>query len=127
VALRVSPGVLERLEQVGGPRVSLDRVLQGAGVAFGETIADPDASSPNAPVVARWARRVLARGLSCIDARARRILTLRWGLDGAPPLTCAEVGRRLDLSGARVRQIEKAAFHRLRRRPDLEKLLGALD
>jgi RNA polymerase primary sigma factor len=126
-ALRVSPEVLERLERVGGACVSLDRESQATGFAFGETIADPDAPSPNAPVVTRWARRVLARGLSCIDARARRILTLRWGLGGAPPMTCAEVGRRLDLSGVRVRQIEKAAFHRLRRRPDLEKLLGALD
>jgi DNA-directed RNA polymerase sigma subunit (sigma70/sigma32) len=42
-------------------------------------------------------------------------------------MTCAEVGRRLGLSGARVRQIEKAAFDRLRGHPDLEKLLGALD
>jgi RNA polymerase primary sigma factor len=126
-ALRVSPEVLERLERVGEACVSLDRVSQATGFAFGETIADPEAPSPDAPVVTRWARRVLARVLSCIDVRARRILTLRWGLGGAPPMTCAEVGRRVGLSGGRVRQIEEAAFDRLRRRPDLEKLLGALD
>jgi RNA polymerase primary sigma factor len=126
-ALRVSPEVLEHLEQVGGACVSLNGVSQTTGVAFGETIEDPDASSPDAPVVTRWARRVFARELSCLDARARRILTLRWGLGGAPPMTCAEVGRRLGLSGVRVRQIEKTAFDCLRGRPDLEKLLGALD
>jgi RNA polymerase primary sigma factor len=126
-ALRVSPEALERLGRVVRACASLDRVSRETGVAFGETIEDPDAVSPDTPVVTSWMRRVFARGLSCIDERARRILTLRWGLDGAPPMTCAEVGRRLGLSGERVRRIETEALDRLRRHPDLEKLLGALE
>ena len=126
-ALRVSPEVLDHLGQVAAASVSIDRVSNATGVAFAEMLADPSAPSPDAPVVRSWAQRAFARGLSGVDERARRILTLRWGLSGALPMTQTEVGRRVGLSAERVRQIEKAALERLRRRPSLEKLLGVLE
>jgi RNA polymerase primary sigma factor len=126
-ALCVSPEVLDHLGQVVAGSVSIDRVSNGTGVALGEMLADTSTPSPDAPVVKSWAQRAFARGLSGVDERARRILTLRWGLAGASPMTHTEAGRRMGLSGERVRQIEKAALERLSRRPDLEKLLGALE
>jgi len=126
-ALGVSPKVLDHLGQVVAGSVSIDRVSNATGIAFGEMLADPSAPSPDAPVVRSWAQRALARGLSDVDERARCILTLRWGLSGGLPMTHREVGGRMGLSGERVRQIEKAALERLRRGRDLEKLLGALE
>jgi RNA polymerase primary sigma factor len=125
--LCVSPEVLDDLGQVAAGSVSIDRVSNATGVALDEMLTDPSATSPDAPVVRSWARRAFARGLSGIDERARRILTLRWGLGGALPMTLTEVGRRMGLSGERVRQIEKATLERLRRCRDLEKLLGVLE
>jgi len=125
--LRISPDVLDRLGQVAAGSVSIDRVSNATGVAFGEMLADTSTPSPDAPVVRSWAQCAFARGLSGVDERARRILTLRWGLGGASPMTHAEAGRRMGLSGERVRQIEKAALERLSGRPDLEKLHGALE
>jgi len=126
-ALGVSPKVLDHLGQVVAGSVSIDRVSDATGIAFGEMLADPSAPSPDAPVVRSWAQRALARGLSDVDERARCILTLRWGLSGALPMTHRETGCRAGLSCERVRQIEKAALERLRGRRDLEKLLGALE
>lgn len=49
-----------------------------------------------------------------LDARAAKVLRLRFGLEGGKPLTLAEVGTRLELTRERVRQIELAALARLR-------------
>ncbi|MBV9004434.1 MAG: hypothetical protein JO181_07225 [Solirubrobacterales bacterium] len=42
--------------------------------------------------------------------RERRVLELRYGLDGAPPRTLAEVAQILDLSRESVRQLEHHAL-----------------
>ncbi|MBV8987665.1 MAG: hypothetical protein JO372_03795 [Solirubrobacterales bacterium] len=42
--------------------------------------------------------------------RERRVLELRYGLDGAPPRTLAQVAQILDISRENVRQLERHAF-----------------
>lgn len=59
--------------------------------------------------------RRLWQELGRLDARSREVLVRRFGLDGEPA-TLAEVGRGLDLSRERVRQIEAKAVRTLRRR-----------
>jgi DNA-directed RNA polymerase sigma subunit (sigma70/sigma32) len=52
--------------------------------------------------------------VSCLDGRERKILGLRFGLDGDDPLTLDQVVARFGISRERVRQIERAAFSKLR-------------
>ena len=43
-----------------------------------------------------------------------RVVTLRFGLDGCPPMTLRAIGSCLSLSRERVRQIEGKSLRRLR-------------
>jgi RNA polymerase primary sigma factor len=53
--------------------------------------------------------------LSRVDARARRIVELRYGLGGGRPRTLTEVGRELGVSRQRVRQLERQTLLELGR------------
>jgi RNA polymerase primary sigma factor len=68
-------------------------------------------------------REALGRALDdLLSEQERRVITLRFGLDGEPPRSLAVVAKALGLSGERIRQIEKAALARLRESKDLESL-----
>ena len=49
-----------------------------------------------------------------LSGREARVIRLRFGLDDDNPQTLAEIGKCLDLSRERVRQIESRALHKLR-------------
>jgi RNA polymerase sigma factor (sigma-70 family) len=52
----------------------------------------------------------------------RKILTMRYGLDGSPPSSLSQTAECLGVSRQRVRQIEGRALRRLRHRPALAQL-----
>lgn len=52
--------------------------------------------------------------LSTLAPREKRILELRFGLKGGHSRTLGEVGRELNVSGDRIRQIEARALRKLR-------------
>ena len=49
-----------------------------------------------------------------LDPRERQVITLRFGLNGAPALTQREVADRLGISRSYVSRIEKAALDKLK-------------
>jgi RNA polymerase primary sigma factor len=56
----------------------------------------------------------LGRLLEGIDARAAKILKLRYGLEGGDALTLKQIGEKIGLTRERVRQIEHHALRKLR-------------
>ena len=56
----------------------------------------------------------LAGALEQLNPRMRRVLSLRFGLDGEPPQTLEEVGSELGITRERVRQLETRALRELR-------------
>jgi RNA polymerase primary sigma factor len=56
----------------------------------------------------------LGRWLSHLTEQERDVLTLRFGLDGQERHTLAEIGRQLEVSRERVRQVELKALRKLR-------------
>ena len=94
------------LEQPGG--VDDDRPLH-------ETLAAAPGRGPQ-DVLLDEDRSGRLRGLVArLGEREQSVLALRYGLSGVPPLTLREVGRRLEVSRERVRQIEHRALLQLRR------------
>ena len=50
-----------------------------------------------------------------LNAREKQIISMRYGLSGAPPFTQNEVGRKLGISRSYVSRIEKRALEKLRK------------
>lgn len=51
-----------------------------------------------------------------LDIREKRIIELRYGLDGRKPLTQREIAKNLDISRSYVSRIEKKALEKLKRK-----------
>jgi len=95
---------------------SLDAPVNGdEGRSFlGDLIADSDDEEPLDKVERGIHQEQLDRWLSHLSEQERQVLQLRFGLDGEDRQTLAEIGRRLDVSRERVRQVELKALRKLR-------------
>lgn len=60
------------------------------------------------------AEKALMLVRTCLDARERQVITMRFGLGGAPAMTQREIAARLGISRSYVSRIEKAAIDQLR-------------
>ena len=95
---------------------SLDAPISGEeGRSFlGELIADPRNEEPLDAVERRMHHEQLGRWLSYLTAQEKQVLEMRFGLGGEQRHTLAEIGRLMDVSRERVRQVELKALRKLR-------------
>ena len=115
-AMEMSPVELEELMAQSAPCSSLDAHARGEDdrSPLGELIPDP-ASSEHFDAMDRLLEREhLGAWLSQLNEREQQILRLRFGLEGGEPLTLAEIGRLINVSRERVRQLEAKAIMKLR-------------
>jgi len=95
--------------------VSLDSPIgddDSASVA--EVVADGNAVAPFDRIVRNSDHKFLRQVLAALDARERKILTLRFGLDGGEPKMLEQVGKRFGVTRERIRQIQEQALRKLR-------------
>jgi RNA polymerase primary sigma factor len=95
---------------------SLDAPINGdEGRSFlGDLIADNVHEEPLDRVERGIHQEQLGHWLSHLGEQERQVLQLRFGLDGQERHTLAEIGRLLDVSRERVRQVELKALRKLR-------------
>jgi RNA polymerase nonessential primary-like sigma factor len=107
--------VREYLERSRQP-LSLDvRVGDNQDTELGELLEDT-APSPEDFTAQTSLRADLERMLADLTPQQRQVLSLRFGLETGQPLTLAKVGDVLSISRERVRQIEREALGKLRKR-----------
>jgi RNA polymerase primary sigma factor len=117
--------VTELLELVDVP-VSLDTPVGDGESLYGDLIEDRHSARPDERVAKRSQSKELAGALAQLNPRMRRVLTLRFGLDGESPHTLEQVGATLGVTRERVRQLETRALRELRTMaPGLELYLHA--
>jgi RNA polymerase primary sigma factor len=92
-----------------------------------DSLEDEEASDPIADVDRFEVRGEIARLLGVLSPRERRILDWRFGLSDDEPQTLEDIGKRLNLSRERVRQITGRALEKLREQPETRKLLASID
>ncbi|MGB5136128.1 MAG: RpoD/SigA family RNA polymerase sigma factor [Prochlorococcaceae cyanobacterium] len=95
---------------------SLDAPVNGdEGRSFlGDLIADTTVEEPLDRVERGMHHEQLSRWLTHLSDQERQVLELRFGLEGQERHTLAEIGRQLDVSRERVRQVELKALRKLR-------------
>ena len=95
---------------------SLDAPINGEeGRSFvGDLIADLSIEEPLDRVERGMHHEQLGQWLSHLTEQEREVLQLRFGLEGEERHTLAEIGRKLDVSRERVRQVELKALRKLR-------------
>jgi RNA polymerase primary sigma factor len=112
--------VRELLDLVEDP-VSLETPVGDGESMYADLIEDVHSERPDESTSKKLRRSELAEALELLNPRMRRVLSLRFGLNGETPQTLEEVGSGLGITRERVRQLESRALRELRAvAPDLE-------
>jgi RNA polymerase primary sigma factor len=89
---------------------------------FGHFIEDDSVPLPDEAADTAFRIAALQKCLGALSQRERRVLELRYGLNGESPCTLDEVGRAFRVTRERIRQIESQGLKKLRALADSEKL-----
>ena len=80
---------------------------------FGDFIED-ESKGPEEQVMHESLKENVRSLLSVLTDKEKRIIELRYGLDGKKPMSLKDIGLEYDLTKERIRQIEKRALEKLR-------------
>ncbi len=109
---------LEEVEQImrsAQAPVSLEKPVGDEEESeFGHFLTDENALRPDEQAETAMRGETLRKILSTLSSRERRVLELRYGLDGEHPRTLDEVGRTFNVTRERIRQIENQSLKKLR-------------
>ena len=122
-AMGMPPQELEELISQSAPCASLDAHARGEEdrSTLGELIADPASGESMDSMDRTLQKEHLGNWLSQLNEREQKIIKMRFGLEGSDPLTLAEIGRQINVSRERVRQLEAKAILKLRLMTNFER------
>jgi RNA polymerase primary sigma factor len=113
--LELDPDEVESIRRSSQPPVSLEKpVGDDEESEFGHFLTDENEALPDEVAEEELRKAALRRVLSSLSPRERRVLELRYGLDGEHPRTLDEVGRTFNVTRERIRQIENQSLKKLR-------------
>jgi RNA polymerase primary sigma factor len=117
---------VEEILKLGQEPVSLETPVGGAegDAALGDFIEDTLWQRPHETVSEQLRDHDLAEALKSLPWRERRVLELRYGLAGDPPMTLEDIGTEVGVTRERVRQIESKTLAKLKYSEGGEKLKG---
>jgi RNA polymerase primary sigma factor len=123
----VDPSEADVIMRAARAPVSLERPVgeESDGAELGQLIPDGNAVSPFEAAAERMTKDRLQEVLENLSYRERRIVELRYGLDGEHPRTLDEAGRVFGLTRERTRQIEENAIRKLGSLAEAQALKGA--
>jgi RNA polymerase nonessential primary-like sigma factor len=106
---------VERMRSLREPIASVDSAQGEDGDwALLDTLSDENLPGPADLIEMEDMRAVLDHWLQALSDKQRRVIELRFGLDGSERATLEEVGAELGVTRERVRQIQVEAMRRLR-------------
>jgi RNA polymerase primary sigma factor len=103
--------------------ISLEKpVGEDEDSSLGDFVPDEQAESPFDTASLSLRRGDVEIALSALPERERRVIELRYGLDGSQPCTLEEVGRAFGVTRERIRQIENNTLKKLESLPEAQGL-----
>jgi RNA polymerase primary sigma factor len=121
--LELSVEEVEQIRRTAQVPVSLEKPVGDEEESeFGHFLTDESAPLPDEAAEDTLRKEALMHILETLSARERRVLELRYGLNGEHPRTLDEVGRTFKVTRERIRQIENQSLKKLRALIDSEKL-----
>jgi RNA polymerase primary sigma factor len=106
---------VEKALSVAKEPLSMDKPIGSDGdTSLGEIIYDESTLSVEEELKIQSLRERLNMALKMLSPRERKVIELRFGLDGKKPRTLEEVAQEMNLTRERVRQLEVQALEKLR-------------
>ncbi len=94
---------------------------------LGDFIADENQLTPYEATSKRLLKENINEVLHALSDRESKVLKMRFGLEGARPMTLEEVGKKFGVTRERIRQIEAKALRKLKHPSRRKKLQDFLD
>jgi RNA polymerase primary sigma factor len=114
---------VEQIRRTAQTPVSLEKPVGDEEESeFGHFITDESEPLPDEAAEVTLRKETLVRILAQLSQRERRVLELRYGLNGEHPRTLDEVGRTFNVTRERIRQIENQSLKKLRALADSQRL-----
>ena len=113
--LGIEPHELQHIRRVARRTTSLETPVGSEGDAeLGDFIQNQSTPDLADLVFSIIAKESLAKVLEAMSERERKVVELRFGLQGEHPRTLGEISSRFNVSRERIRQIETKALERIK-------------
>jgi RNA polymerase primary sigma factor len=123
VVMETTPERIVQILKIAQEPVSLETpVGDEDDGSLGAFIEDDEETRPHQTVLSKLRGEELEDVLSTLSHRERKVLELRYGLDGSDARTLEEVGRAFGVTRERVRQIESRALMKLKSYRETQRL-----
>ena len=119
----IEPEEATTIRQLARAPISLEKPVGDEDESeFGQLIADDQAESPYERAVEALTKEALRDALENLSDRERRVLELRYGLDGEHPRTLDQLARVFNVTRERIRQIENQSLKKLQHAQEAQQL-----
>jgi RNA polymerase primary sigma factor len=121
--IELTPEEVEAIRRSSQAPVSLEKPVGDEEESeFGHFLTDESEPLPEEVAEVELRKATLREILATLSSRQRRVLELRYGLDGEYPHTLEEMGPTFNVSRERIRQIERDGLNKLRAHASTAKL-----
>ena len=113
--LNLSDSYVKEMLHISGDMISLDQEIDSSdsSATMIDFIEDKINPRPEDECLNNSLKDELEKAMSSLKPVERRVLRMRYGLDGEKEMSLQEIGDRFNLTKERIRQIEKKAIVRM--------------
>lgn len=113
--LCMTEDVVKNIRSYMADTTSLDiQVGDEDDTTIGSFVEDTTMVSPNEAFEQEELRAALSKVLKTLDDREAEVISMRFGLNGFPPMTLEAIGKKFGVTRERIRQIENKAMKKMR-------------
>jgi RNA polymerase primary sigma factor len=126
--MQITPDKVREILKISQKTTSLETPIGDDDDSYlGDFIADENQLTPYEATSKRLLKENVNEVLQALSDRESRVLKMRFGLEGARPMTLEEVGKKFGVTRERIRQIEAKALRKLKHPSRRKKLQDFLE